>query len=147
MTSGPVQIVSRHNLSITDIDHLEDRLYDHNRRATGSDDGKGLAFVALDTKGTQIGAIAGHSWAGAAEIKQLWVDEGHRGLGIGRGLLEAAVVEASARGCQSIWVMSYDFQAPLFYETYGFHRAAELADWPPGHTHIILRRQLQAGGC
>ena len=102
MTSGPVQIVSRHNLSITDIDHLGDRLYDHNRRATGSDDGKGLAFVALDTKGTQIGAIAGHSWAGAAEIKQLWVDEGHRGLGIGRGLLEAAVVEASARGCQSI---------------------------------------------
>jgi ribosomal protein S18 acetylase RimI-like enzyme len=146
MTGAPARIVSRHDLSITDIDRLEDRLYDHNRRATGSDDGKGLAFVALDTNGAQIGAIAGHSWAGAAEIKQLWVDEVHRGIGIGRGLLQAAIVEASARRCQSIWVMSYDFQAPLFYERYGFHRVAELADWPPGHTHIILRDQLQAGG-
>jgi ribosomal protein S18 acetylase RimI-like enzyme len=146
MTGAPARIVSRHDLSITDIDRLEDRLYDHNRRATGSDDGKGLAFVALDTNGAQIGAIAGHSWAGAAEIKQLWVDEVHRGIGIGRGLLQAAIVEASARRCQSIWVMSYDFQAPLFYERYGFHRVAELADWPPGHTHIILRYQLQAGG-
>jgi GNAT superfamily N-acetyltransferase len=145
MTSVQVKLVSRHDLSITDIDRLEDRLYDHNRCATGLHDGKRLAFVALDTKGTQIGAIAGHSWAGAAEIKQLWVDEVHRGLGIGRGLLEAAIVEASARGCQSVWVMSYEFQAPLFYERCGFHRVAELADWPPSHTHIILRHQLQAG--
>ena len=146
MTSAPAWIVSRHDLSVTDIDRLEDRLYDHNRRATGADDGKGLAFVALDTNGAQIGAIAGHSWAGAAEIKQLWVDEVHRGIGIGRGLLQAAIVEASARRCQSVWVMSYDFQAPLFYERCGFHRVAELADWPPGHTHIILRYQLQARG-
>lgn len=145
MTSASVQIISRHDFSISEIDRLEDRLYDHNRRATGSDNGRGLAFVALDTKGIQICAIAGHSWAGAAEIKQFWVDEAHRGLGIGRGLLEAVIVEASARGCQSVWVMSYDFQAPLFHEKCGFHRIAELADWPPGHTHIILRRQLQAG--
>jgi hypothetical protein len=53
--------------------------------------------------------------------------------------------DASAHGCQSVWVMSYDFQAPLFYERCGFHRVAELADWPPGHTNIILRHQLQAG--
>ena len=145
MTSVPVRIISRHDLSIADIDRLEDRLYDHNRRATGSDDGKRLVFVALDTKGIQIGAIAGHSWVGVAEIKQLWVDEVYRGHGMGRRLLEAAIVEASARGCQTVWVMSYDFQAPLFYEKFGFHRVAELADWPPGHTHIILRRQLQAG--
>jgi GNAT superfamily N-acetyltransferase len=143
MTGTPVQIVSRHDMSIIDIDRLEDRLYDHNRRATGSSDGKGLAFVALDEQSVQIGAIAGYSWARMAEIKQLWVDEIERGRGLGRGLLEAAIAEAVVRGCQSIWVMSYDFQAPNFYERLGFRREAELADWPPGHTHIILRRRLQ----
>jgi ribosomal protein S18 acetylase RimI-like enzyme len=144
MTDTSTRIVPQHNLSVTEIDRLEGKLYNHNRRATGSDDGRGLGFVALDAQGRQIGAIAGYSWAGMAEIKQLWVDEGHRGLGLGRGLLEAAMHEATARGCRFMWVMSYDFQAPGLYEQCGFLRAAELADWPPGHTHIVLRRSLQA---
>ena len=62
--------------------------------------------------GEQIGAVAGYSWAGMAEIKQLWVDEDNRGRGLWRALLEVFVAEADARGCQSVWVMSYDFQAP-----------------------------------
>src|SRR5438876_717055 len=106
MTATPMHILPRHDLSVTEIDHLEHRLYDHNRRATGWDDGRGLAFVAVDAQGTQIGAIAGYSWAGMAEIKQLWVDEVHRGLGLGRRMLEAAIAEATIRGCQSVWAMS-----------------------------------------
>lgn len=147
MTAAPAHIQPRHDLSVTEIDRLEDRLYDHNRRATGRADGRGLAFVAVDAQGIQIGAIAGYSWAGMSEIKQLWVDEVQRGRGLGRRLLEAAVAEAIVRGCQSVLAMSYDFQAPGFYEKCGFDRAAELTGWPPGHTHIVLRRQLGAGGC
>ena len=142
MTATPADILPRHCLSIIEIDRLEDRLYDHNRRATGRDDGKGLAFVAMDEHGIQIGAVAGYSWAGVAEIKQLWVDEDHRGHGLGRRLIDAAVDEVMARGCQSVWTLSYTFQAPGLYEKCGFERVAELTDWPPGHAHIVLRRQL-----
>ena len=85
-----VRIQPRHDFLAIEVDQLEDRPSDHNRHATGQDDGRPLAFVALDTAGNQIGAIAGYTWAGMAEIKQLWVDEAHRGLGIGRQLLEAA---------------------------------------------------------
>lgn len=145
MTGTPVRIVPRDDLSVVDIDRLEDRLYDHNRRAVGSDDGRRLIFVALDAQGIQIGAIAGYSWADMAEIKQLWVDESHRGRGHGRALLEAAIAEATVRGCQIVWVMSYGFQAPGLYEKCGFQRAAELADWPPGHTHVALSRRLRPG--
>ena len=145
MTGSPVQIVARDDLSVVDIDRLEERLYDHNRRATESDDGRRLAFVALDPQGVQIGAIAGYSWANMAEIKQLWVDQSHRGRGHGRALLEAVITEATVRRCQIIWVMSYDFQAPNLYEKCGFERAAEVADWPPGHTHVVLCRRLQPG--
>jgi GNAT superfamily N-acetyltransferase len=139
-------ISARHDLSAAEVKHLEDRLYDHNRRATGRDDGKGLAFVALDRAGKQIGAIAGYTWAGMAEIKQLWVDEAHRGFGIGRQLLEAAIAEALERRCQCAWVMSYEFQAPGLYEKCGFERVTELKDWPPGHSHFVLRRRLQGSG-
>lgn len=70
MSIAQPQILARHDLSIIDIDYLEDRLYDHNSRATGLDDGSRLSFLATDASGTQIGAIAGYTWAGIAEIKQ-----------------------------------------------------------------------------
>src|SRR5579859_6280669 len=104
MTGGTVQIIPRDDLSAVDIDRLEEQLYEHNRRATGQNDGRKLAFVALDPQGAQIGAIAGYSWANMAEIKQLWVDKSHRGRGHGRALLEAVITEATVRGCEIIWV-------------------------------------------
>ena len=137
-------ITPRHDLSAIEIDRLEDRIYEYNCRSTGQRDGKQLGFLAVDERGMQVGAIAGYTWAGVAEIKQLWVDEDHRGKGLGQGLLGAAVNEAIARDCHTVWALSYDFQAPRFYEKHGFERVAELKDWPPGHAHIVLRRLLKS---
>jgi GNAT superfamily N-acetyltransferase len=119
MSKTSAHILPRHDLSAADIDRLESQLYAHNHCAVGRDDGKGL------------------------EIKQLWVDKNHRGHGLGRRLLESAVTEARIRGCGAVWVLSYTFQAPGFYEKCGFRRMAELRDWPPGHAHIVLCRQLE----
>jgi ribosomal protein S18 acetylase RimI-like enzyme len=144
MASPKVSIVPRHDFSAAEIDQLEDRLYDYNRRIVGQDDGRKFGFAALDQQGIQVGAIAGYSWARMAEIKQLWVAETHRGRGLGQMLLETVIAEASARNCLLVWVMSYNFQAPGLYERCGFERVAELVDWPPGHAHIILRLHLHA---
>src|ERR1700733_9459734 len=103
-------ITPRHDLSAIEIDRLEDRIYEYNCRSTGQRDGKRLGFLAVDERGMQVGAIAGYTWAGVAEIKQLWVDEDHRGKGLGQGLLGAAVNEAIARDCHTVWALSYDFQ-------------------------------------
>ena len=143
MTAKTAAILPRHDLLASEAEHLADRLHDHNRLATGQDDVRTLAFVALDAHGKQTGAIAGYTWAGMAEIKQLWVDERHRGIGIGRQLLEAAIGEATERHCQCVWVLSNDFHAPGLYEKCGFARVAELKDWPPGHSLIALCRRLQ----
>jgi hypothetical protein len=56
-------IVPRHDLSVLGAQRLEDRLYDHNRGAVGQDDGRGLAFVALDVRGEQLGAWDGRDQA------------------------------------------------------------------------------------
>lgn len=135
----------RHDLSPVEIDAIEDRLYGHNRQATGRDDVQGLAFVIRDDAGCIIGVAAGYSWAGTSELRQMWVGEEYRGRGFARVLLDAFMAEAALRGVRRIWVASYDFQAPLFYEKAGFERMAILADWPEGHTNVILCKTLGAG--
>jgi GNAT superfamily N-acetyltransferase len=140
-----VDIRPEHDLSPMQIDAIEDRLYDHNRRATGRDDGRGLGFVIRDDAGRMIGVAAGYTWAGTSELKQMWVDEAHRGRGYERALLDAFIAEARTRGVHRIWVSSYDFQSPEMYEKAGFERMAEFAGWPEGHVNIVLCKTLTSG--
>ena len=131
---------ARHDLTAAETEALEEGLYAFNRAVIDRHDGEGLAFVIRDIEGRMVGAAAGYSWAGIAELRQLWVDESLRGQGQGGALLRAFIDEADRRGVQRIWVATYDFQAPAFYERFGFQRKAELDGWPEGHTNIILCR-------
>ena len=132
----------RHDFTPDEVDDLEDRLYAYNVEATGRRDGRGLGFEYLDGEGKRIGAVAGHTWADIAEILQLWVEPEYRGTGLGLALLDAAIAEARARGCKRVFLMTYDFQAPVLYERRGFTRLIEVPDWPEGHVHILMRLEL-----
>ena len=132
----------RHEATPMDIDWVEDRLYEHNRAAAGRNDGLGLGFVIRDEGGGIVGVANGYSWAGIAELKQMWVDHAHRGRGYAHALVDAFEGEARKRGVRRIWVASYDFQAPGMYEKWGFRRIAEFEGWPEGHTNVILCKQL-----
>jgi N-acetylglutamate synthase-like GNAT family acetyltransferase len=137
-------VLPQHDLSPTEINAIEEWLYSYNRRATGRNDARGLAFVIRDDAGHTIGVAAGYSWASTAELKQMWVDEAYRGRGYARELLNAFVAEAAIRSVRRIWVASYDFQAPGLYEKAGFERMAEFAGWPEGHSNVILCKILVA---
>ena len=136
------QIEARHDLSPNEIDAIEDRLYEHNSRATGYLDGQGLGFVIRDDAGRLVGVAAGYTWGGVSELKQMWVDEAYRGRGCARALLNAFLTEAHNRGVRRIWVASYDFQAPEMYEKAGFKRMAEFEGWPEGHVNVLLCKTL-----
>ena len=58
----------------------------------------------------------------AVEVHQLYVAAGHQGLGIGRLLMDRAVVTARARGAAGVWlsVWSEADWATGFYQRYGF---------------------------
>jgi ribosomal protein S18 acetylase RimI-like enzyme len=137
-----VNIIPCHGLSPAEIDEIETSLYAFNSAATGRDDALAMGFVIRGEAGKLLAVIAGHSWAGIAEIEQLWVDSKHRSRGWARALLDAFVAEARSRCVRRIWVATFDFQAPRFYEKAGFVRSAELSEWPEGHTHIILSKAL-----
>jgi ribosomal protein S18 acetylase RimI-like enzyme len=129
--------------SAADVEFLEDRLYEFNCEATGLRDGKGLGVFVRDARGAILAAAAGHSWGGTAELKQVWVHPTLRGRGLGRSLVQAAEAEARRRGCAQLLLSTHSFQAPDFYRKLGFERLAEIADYPAGHSHVLLRKRLR----
>jgi len=133
-----MQLEPHHDLTIADNDWADCRLYEHNVAATGRKDWKPIAFWVRNIDGSVVGVANGYSWAGVAELKQMWVSEPCRGKGIARQLLDAFIAEARQREVKRIFVASHSFQAPGMYEKFGFRRIAEFAGWPDGHSYVVL---------
>jgi GNAT superfamily N-acetyltransferase len=140
------------DLSVTDapsrddVQLLDDCLYEFNARRTGIDDGRLLGIFARDAGGQTIGGLYGWTWGGCCEIKLLWVHEAWRGKRLGTRLLERAESEARARGAVQIVLDTHSFQAPRFYERFGFESVGAVADYPAGHAKIYMRKRLDRIG-
>lgn len=124
------------------IQLLEDKIYDHNSAAINKDDGHLFSRIVKDENKNIIAGIGGWTWAHICEITQLWVDEKVRKNGIGKKLLEAAEAEAKSKGCRTILVRSYSFQAPHFYERHGYKAEHVLNSFPEGHSYYILVKTI-----
>jgi len=120
------------------IQFLEDKLYEHNSKTLNRDDGRLFSSIVKSANNTIIAGIAGWTWADICEITQLWVDGAVRNKGIGKMLLQAAETVALDRGCGTILVRTYSFQAPDFYMKHGFLIRQKIDDFPPGHQYYIL---------
>jgi len=124
------------------IQLLEDRIYEYNSIKTHIDDGRLFSKVIRDNNKEVIAGIAGWTWAGICEITQLWVDKNVRRMGIGKILLEAAELEAKSKGCHTILVRSYSFQAPDFYQKYDYRVEYVLNGFPEGYDYFILSKKI-----
>lgn len=93
---------------------------------------QGIALVALDDE-VVVGLATAHRVAvlnrehDVTWITTLIVDEGARGRGAGRALVEAIEREAQASGCERLSVTTYDHLtgAHAFYLALGFDRTGQ----------------------
>ena len=99
--------------------------------------------VRMEEDGELIAGASGWTWGQAAGIGMIWVREDQRGTGIGAGLMAAFENEARARGCTHVFVTSFTFQAPGFYQRLGY---AEIFRWEsvptPGRDDVHMRKEL-----
>ena len=130
----------------SEVQYLEDRLYEFISAATGITDGEWLAIFVRDDNYRIVAGICGNTWGGCAEIRQFWVEEARRMQGLGTKLLGAAEQEARRRGCCQMLLMTFSFQAPAFYARHGFEVVAVVDDHPHGYKNLLLRRRLDAAG-
>lgn len=102
-----------------------------------------LTVRITDDTGALAAGISGWTWGVAAGIAMTWVRADARAAGLGSRLLTDFEAEALRRGCTHVFVTSFTFQAPGFYERHGYVEFARWKDVPrAGEADVHLRKDL-----
>lgn len=99
--------------------------------------------VRAEHEGRLVGGVSGWTWGQAAAIAMMWVEEKARGAGLGASLIGAFENEARARGSSRIFVTSFTFQAPGFYQRLGYREFARWGSVPTiGRDDVHMCKEL-----
>lgn len=115
----------------------------HNRSKAGDPKPETFALLVRDEQTNEVvGGLYGEIFYRWLFIELLAVPEQTRGQGIGSRLMTMAEDVAREKGCVGIWLDTFDFQAPEFYQRHGFSEFAHLDNFPPGHTRFFFQKSL-----
>jgi GNAT superfamily N-acetyltransferase len=123
---------------------LSDELDAVNAAATvGTPAARELTVRVVDEADELVAGVSGWTWGVAAGIGMTWVREDARGTGLGERLLADFEIEARARGCTHVFVTSFTFQAPGFYEKQGYREIFRWQGVPTADADDVhLRKEL-----
>ena len=99
-----------------------------------------LNLYVEDEHGQLMAGLVAETFGNWLEIEYLFVKEELRGQGIGSQLLQQAESEAKKRNCRYVFVNTYQFQAPAFYQKHGYQEVFTLKDYPyTGQRHYYQK--------
>ena len=101
-----------------------------------------LNVLLRNGRGDIVGGLWGRTYWRWLFVELLYVPLRVRGGGLGARLLRAAEDEAANRGCFGVWLDTFAFQAPGFYERLGYQRFGEITGLPPGFRRIFFSKRL-----
>ena len=101
-----------------------------------------LQLAARDAEGTLIGGLLGEFRVHWLHVDILAVAEGWRRSGLGSALMAQAERRAREAECLGIWLDTFEFQAPRFYEKLGFTRCGTIRNYCHGHDRHIYEKRL-----
>ena len=114
------------------------RSYNRSKRETA--ESEPLNLYVEDEHGKLMAGLVAETFGNWLEIEYLFVKEGLRGQGIGSQLLQQAESEAKKRNCRFAFVNTYQFQAPVFYQKYGYKEVFTMKDYPyTGQRHYYQK--------
>ena len=112
-----------------------------NKRAFGKIDHVPLS-VTLREKRDIVGDVIGYTHVGWLFVQFFWIDEKYRRKGLGKRLLDMAEQEARRRDAKNVYLDTFSFQAPGFYEKLGYREFGRLKDYPAGHYRAWMTKAL-----
>jgi ribosomal protein S18 acetylase RimI-like enzyme len=124
------------------IKQIEKEIYQFNFSQIGKYKYEPLSICARDKNNKIIGSLIGTIGLNWLYIDMLWVAKKFRGSGLGTKIINKAESEAKKKSCIGIYLYTYSFQSPKFYEKLGFVKVGELTDFPFGHQKYFMKKQL-----
>ncbi len=115
---------------------------DYNTQQAGDDQGRNLCFVLRGPDEEVVGGIIGETHWNWLYINLMWIRDELRGRGYGQRLLVLAEEEGRKRGAEFAYLDTFSFQAPGFYQKYGYEVFGQLAEFPPGHQRYYMKKAL-----
>jgi GNAT superfamily N-acetyltransferase len=92
--------------------------------------------------GHVIGGAVGRTWGASCELQQLWVHARWRSQGLGTQLMRRFEQRAASRGVRHVYLETWTFQAPDFYERLGYRKTHTNANFPHGLAKFVMERWL-----
>ena len=128
-----------------DIAAISDALDRFNVEHTGIADRRPLAVLVRDPATRQVvGGLTGRTSLGLFFLDLFYLPPRLRGSRLGTQILRKAEDEARARGCRTAVLYTITFQAPGFYQKYGWKRLGEVPCDPPGTSRVFMTKDLTA---
>lgn len=119
---------------------IGDLIRSYNRSKREAAESEPLNLYVEDDSGQVMAGLVAETFGNWLEIEYLFVKEDLRGQGIGSQLLQQAESEAKKRNCRFAFVNTYQFQAPAFYQKYGYKEVFTMKDYPyTGQRHYYQK--------
>lgn len=127
-----------------DIEFLWSKLREHGlSKISNPEVEEKFLFAILAKEGEVIqGGLLGQVYYKGMHVQLLWVDESLRKSGIGSSLLQKAEELARESKCNLIYLDTFSFQAPKFYEKWGFEVFGKIENFPDNFTRYFLVKRL-----
>ncbi len=123
-------------------DAINRGLDEYNQQQAGDPHFQRLCFTLRNADHEIVGGVLGQIFWHGLFIDALWVVDSMRGRGYGHRLLEGIEDEARRRGARMVYLDTFSFQAPDFYERHGYRVFGELQGFPPGHRLTFFTKEL-----
>ena len=117
-------------------------IHEYNEREGGESHGKILCYVLQNADKEVVGGVIGETHWDWLYINLMWLREDLRRQGYGTRLLEMAEEEGRKRGAKNAYLDTFSFQAPEFYEKFGYQVFGVLEDFPKGHQRYYCKKEL-----
>jgi GNAT superfamily N-acetyltransferase len=118
-----------------------DALLAFNDKASGPSGFQPLAVVLQDpANGQTIGGLWGKTAYDWLFVELLMVPDQFRDRDLGSQILARAEGIARQRGCVGVWLDTFAFQAPGFYQNHGYEIFGTIDDHPRGSRRFFLKK-------
>ena len=125
----------------SDIDEIYEMLKSYNLSNREASENIPLGVYYEDESERKLAGLTGETFGNWLCVNFLFVAENLRNKGIGTKIVLSAEDEARKRNCKYVFVDTFSFQAPKFYEKLGYKEVFSLNEYPyTGKRHYYIKK-------